>query len=990
MQRRSPSGVKTGALVHLTDRRLVLILALALLAGFLAYQAPPSAGIAIGWFGDRLFLAASDRLAPDDPASFYGDELTETARSRRSRWTRGEAAIVMRGIGPGPDLTLTLRAQGWPADTLNPRTKQPTVAVDAAGVPIGHFDLTGDWADYTLTIPAHARITDDLTLRLHVSDVFTSTVAYDDLRPKGMRIEYVEVYGDNNAQLLLMRPAQGPLALLTINGLLCLIALAAITRRPTLAFVLTTIMISALAILLAFARVWAAALMPVLTLALALVLLAVYRAAALRLLVALVRRYIWGGALNYGLIALAVAWLGYVAVRATLTFTLPDANTFRDNFPDSLLYSLLGVGLLVLMFVQGRQGLPRLAHAIVRFYGSPRGALALLLLFAAIWIGYEATLIADLPYVGHADYADNAVVARNLAAGRGWVVDYVTQFYRLYNGVTHDQETWPLLQPVWMTPFFWAFGPTDWAAKIPNLIFIAALALLIYLAGARLWDRRVGLTAAVFVLTSHLFFKLVIYTTNDLAFVVFSFAAIYLLYRWTITDRRSITAGLRSNERSPQPPDAGGWRALLGSALFTGLMMLQKPSGVLLAAGMGLWLLTQLWRDYRRGAADRANASERRRSLRALVSAIFGSRWVAATLWGLLALLILSPSMARNISLFETPFYSTESRDAWVLGYSPSWEDIYKVYTTTAGLSETQGLPDHSWVLRWGFDRTLDKLETQVAAMRNYLLPPWRGLPQGLGELLSSHERCRFDAGEYTCDSKALLFQIGAWLAALGIFGALGSRPRLITLLLTTFGPYTLFLITYWHADEERYFVMIMPWLALLAGYALWHAYDRIAAIGDGRWTPVGLALAVAALALTVQPSWPFINEKIQVEPQRKAADIDAYTWLREHTALNDVVMTRLPWQLNWHSERPALMIPNTTSRETFMRIARYYNTRYLVLDTMERPSPTVQRLIDELLDNPDYGFELVYQTKIYDPSVGETKIYRFPPDYGGVAELSP
>ena len=49
-----------------------------------------------------------------------------------------------------------------------------------------------------------------------------------------------------------------------------------------------------------------------------------------------------------------------------------------------------------------------------------------------IWVGYEAYVVAGLPYVGHADYADNAVVARNLLAGRGWVVDYVTQFYRLY------------------------------------------------------------------------------------------------------------------------------------------------------------------------------------------------------------------------------------------------------------------------------------------------------------------------------------------------------------------------------------------------------------------------------------------------------------------------------------------------------------------------------------------------------------------------------
>ena len=34
--------------------------------------------------------------------------------------------------------------------------------------------------------------------------------------------------------------------------------------------------------------------------------------------------------------------------------------------------------------------------------------------FAAAWIGYETYVVAGLPYVGHPDYADNAVVARTV------------------------------------------------------------------------------------------------------------------------------------------------------------------------------------------------------------------------------------------------------------------------------------------------------------------------------------------------------------------------------------------------------------------------------------------------------------------------------------------------------------------------------------------------------------------------------------------------
>ena len=102
---------------------------------------------------------------------------------------------------------------------------------------------------------------------------------------------------------------------------------------------------------------------------------------------------------------------------------------------------------------------------------------------------------------------------------------------------------------------------------------------------------------------------------------------------------------------------------------------------------------------------------------------------------------------------------------------------------------------------------------------------------------------------------------------------------------MAAFGPYTSCSADlYWHANEERYFVVLLPWLALLAGFALWRGYDRVAAIGDGRWTPVGLAMVVTALVLVIR--LPGLNrQKGAGGAQMVAADMDAYTWLRRHTA---------------------------------------------------------------------------------------------------------
>ncbi|HEY3232212.1 MAG TPA: hypothetical protein VGJ87_23470, partial [Roseiflexaceae bacterium] len=193
---RSSSGATTGPLLRLWDRRLLLLVALALLAGFLAYQAPAATDIAVGWLGDRLFLRASEGAGAAAEGSFYGDELSADAAGIpiRSRWTRQAATMWLPGFGAGGDLQLTLRAQGWPNDALHPDVRQPTVIVAANGAPIGQFGPSVDWADYPLTIPAGARSAEPLVLTLHASDTFTHTATYLDTRPKGVRLAGISVH----------------------------------------------------------------------------------------------------------------------------------------------------------------------------------------------------------------------------------------------------------------------------------------------------------------------------------------------------------------------------------------------------------------------------------------------------------------------------------------------------------------------------------------------------------------------------------------------------------------------------------------------------------------------------------------------------------------------------------------------------------------------------------------------------------------------------
>jgi hypothetical protein len=128
--------------------------------------------------------------------------------------------------------------------------------------------------------------------------------------------------------------------------------------------------------------------------------------------------------------------------------------------------------------------------------------------------------------------------------------------------------------------------------------------------------------------------------------------------------------------------------------------------------------------------------------------------------------------------------------------------------------------------------------------------------------------------------------------------------------------------------------------------------------------------------------SRPDIANKVRNEPGIWAPDLAAYSWLDERLPAETVVMTRIPWQLNWHTRRPAVMIPNTPDRARLLEIARHYGAEYLVLENQQRVKGDAGRLLAPLLDHDNQvgqvidGFELVYASPSED---FRAFIYRIP-----------
>lgn len=303
--------------------------------------------------------------------------------------------------------------------------------------------------------------------------------------------------------------------------------------------------------------------------------------------------------------------------------------------------------------------------------GRGRGATWVMLAAMLVYALVALWTIPQVDWIGHADYAENAVIARNFVQGRGLSVDYAAQFYD-FRSIPHPAETWPLLQPLMIAPFFAIFGPQTWAAKLPNLFIMLALAWAIFYVGSRVWEPRVGLLAGLFALTYPYFFNSVLYPINDLGFTALFFVLAWLV--WTAVgdegrktkDERDTVLAKEAAQSGPQhvgeqPQQRSSFFLRLSSFVrpamvggLAGLLIWSKPSGAMLLAGLGLWVGWQWWRVFR----------PTRRPVP------WRSVGVAA---GVFAIVLL-PLVLRNFLAFGTPFFTTESYDAPILRYWPQVE----------------------------------------------------------------------------------------------------------------------------------------------------------------------------------------------------------------------------------------------------------------------------------------------------------------------------
>lgn len=597
-----------------------------------------------------------------------------------------------------------------------------------------------------------------------------------------------------------------------------------------------------------------------------------------------------------------------LCVLAVLLLTVPYIATYFPPFGAAagLLGLLVWQRARVLRWPEGVDSL-----------GGMRLASALMLAAMLVYAAFALWVIPQVDWIGHADYAENAVIARNLVSGKGLTVDYVAQFYRDYGpGLSHPADTWPLLQPLMIAPFFAVLGAQTWVAKLPNLFVLLGLAWVVFALSRRIWDARVGLFAAVLTLLHPYFFNSVLYPINDLAFTLIFFCLAWAVWRLL-------------------PPEGDEMRSLpvrdlLLTGALAGLLVWSKPSGATLLVGLAAWALLAWKRSGHavpwRGLAYAAGA----------------------------AFVMLLPLFVRNLLAFGAPFYSTEGTDAWVLRYWPlhDWEDIYKYYI---GSSDP---PHPRWIVggKFGYQNLFDAIGYSFRWL-------WqKGVLGAPGQ------------GDYVM---GMLPLSGALVGA----GALGRRARgllgMVGLSITLYG---LFVLLYWHF-EGRYFQVAVPWLYMLLAWGVFWLWDRLrGSIVEGLATRLGLIVLPVAVAAFLWPSIEAIGEQVQSDTA-STGFVTAMQWLKANSAPSDVVMTRDPWELNWYTGLKAVMIPNDNLPVIERTMRQYGATMLQLggpvdgIDVRRCPSTMGSRpaLGTLYCGEPRGGFSLVYRE-------GGLTIYRLTP----------
>ncbi|MFL5768834.1 MAG: ArnT family glycosyltransferase, partial [Chloroflexota bacterium] len=266
-------------------------------------------------------------------------------------------------------------------------------------------------------------------------------------------------------------------------------------------------------------------------------------------------------------------------------------------------------------------------------------------------LGVRLALIALFPDPAYPDSSYYVDVARQIAAGHGFQVDFIWIFPEVGGTIPADPHLpipsnahWMPLASIVQVPFIWLLGPTGFASALPFALLGSIAAPLTWAiardAGAR---ELVAVGAAVLIAVPGLMTIFMTQPDNFGLYQPLIAGALWMAARGLKGDARSFVIG----------------------GLLVGLATLSRNDGLLVAGVLGLTFFYSRWRVWRA-------SGEQSRAI----------PWSAAVGCGALFLLVMAPWWIRQLVVFGQLSPSTASGKVLFIRSIDEWNSI----TTPANL----------------------------------------------------------------------------------------------------------------------------------------------------------------------------------------------------------------------------------------------------------------------------------------------------------------
>jgi 4-amino-4-deoxy-L-arabinose transferase-like glycosyltransferase len=495
-----------------------------------------------------------------------------------------------------------------------------------------------------------------------------------------------------------------------------------------------------------------------------------------------------------------------------------------------------------------------------------------LLAVLSIVVVVHLYVIATQKSIGDEDAAAYALQARSIVAGYGLSSPVVWLHIKRYVTPVHPEDYWPPLQSFFIAASNFLLGDSLFATKLPNVIAFVFIVIAVFLIGSVFFSQTIGFVAALICLFSSDIALYSVGARNELFAILFIIASLLFM-----------TGSLLDNK--PQV------RFLILSAVLSALAFLLRPVTLLLPMAFAFWYCLHLVVDKK----DSPFLRHFRKGLSffAVYSIVFAAVAAPYVLHNFATSKHLLPDLPSRLGMIylqafkENPQARSINAD---LSHYPQMRRVYAPGTFNVNIFARSNLRDF---IRKGAH------EMNILAL-----------------MFKTSTICPI----------AFLF-----LMLLSYF-FISPQARAFLELLLIFLCGNIILIPFYQHVEQRYFVFLIPFVAIYTA-AMFGWLD--ARIIDYRFKIAFRTLiSVTIVTLIVVPNISFYKKEM-ASSMRDDDLKTAGTWIRNHSSKSAIVMSNSPYRMSYYSARPAVMLP-LASTDTIQEICNHYQVTYVVANSGE------------------------------------------------------